>query len=673
VRVRRHGRWTPVDTTPAPTGSGTLAPTAVPVPTAFSAGGQAQPLAAAHTTAGRSVSFGFPGSLPAPQVSGSTAAYRNVRAGIDVLATATPTGFEGSLRLTHRPTAPLALALPLSLHGASVAQDPTSKALSFTDPAGQTVAHSAPPVMYGARLGKHSNEPTQVGTVATTITRSSAGPALVLRPDNAFLTDPATTYPVTIDPATNLAVHGDTYVQKAYPNSTAGASDPELKVGTYNHGAAVDRSFLTFNTAPIKNKNVTAATLHLWEGWAYSCTARQLQVRDAPNYAGTSTTWNTQPAESATIWRRRTFAYGWNAAGLFGGASDCPQPSGGVPINLTNAASTWASRSGQFQSVELRATHETDNQGYKKFSSANGAHPPRLSVTYQPVAPPSISSVRTDDTDTLRPALGGVASSPAGGRVTASFYLKDHDAGSVNVVNGATVTVGSGHRARYRVPAGKLRVGATYDWYLRACQSGACSDYSATHTFTINPNLAAGAQPQLAGTMSAHGKTEKINFQFQGQNSAGSLAVGSVQLRVVKGGGQLYLKAPASFWSKTAGPKAAALAGKWIKVPRSQAGNLSTVTLQGLAASLNTNDSPLRAKTTTGKANGRKALVLTQQNGDKLYVVDSRRPLPLKSVGHGTKKGTLRFTDYGKHRTISPPAHAQTVQQAAKHGTKAPA
>lgn len=166
------------------------------------------------------------------------------------------------------------------------------------------------------------------------------------------------------------------------------------------------------------------------------------------------------------------------------------------------------------------------------------------------------------------------------------------------------------------------------------------------------------------GSITSSGDTEQIDLQLQDQNIAGSITEAGQKIQIVKDSGTMYLKAPSAFWAKTAGAQAAALGDKWIKVTAEQAGDLSQLTLQGLAANLNANDSPLTGTTKKSSVDGRKALLLTQKDGSQLFVADSTSPVPLKIVSHGDSQGTVTFSDYGKVQTIAAPAGAVTPQQA---------
>ncbi len=169
----------------------------------------------------------------------------------------------------------------------------------------------------------------------------------------------------------------------------------------------------------------------------------------------------------------------------------------------------------------------------------------------------------------------------------------------------------------------------------------------------------------VKGSDTQAGETEQLDIQFQGQDSDGSITIAGSTVKIIKTGGNVYLNAPAAFWTKAAGTKASVLANKWIKATDSETGSLGDLSLQGIAAGINAEDSPLKPEVTKGDSDGTKALILSQQDGSMLYVKDDSSPLPLKITQAGKSTGTITFSDYGKTKTISVPAGAVTAQQAA--------
>ncbi|MGH3646390.1 MAG: hypothetical protein ACRDTM_04320, partial [Micromonosporaceae bacterium] len=90
-RARKSGRWMPIDTTLVRAGA-VIAPKATTADIAFSAGGSSTALARI-TEGGRSLELYWPQALPEPVLSGSTATYREVFAGVDLVLVANAQSF----------------------------------------------------------------------------------------------------------------------------------------------------------------------------------------------------------------------------------------------------------------------------------------------------------------------------------------------------------------------------------------------------------------------------------------------------------------------------------------------------------------------------------------------------------------------------------------------------
>ena len=170
----------------------------------------------------------------------------------------------------------------------------------------------------------------------------------------------------------------------------------------------------------------------------------------------------------------------------------------------------------------------------------------------------------------------------------------------------------------------------------------------------------------IKGTVTQQGQQQKLDLRFQGNNTAGTETTSGIVVNIVKVGSKAYIKAPAAFWTKTVGSKAAGLAGKWIESTGSS-NVLGSLTLQSIAAGLNSTDSPLLPGVKRTTLDGKKALVLTQKDGSTLTVADATSPVPLQIVNKtAATKGQLDFTNYGSAQTISAPKGAMTAAEALK-------
>ena len=286
--------WSPIDTTLQPTANG-LSPDQADAAITFSSGEDAAPLATVAQD-GTSLSVGLDGDVPAPSVSGDTATYPDVQPGVDATLQATPSGFEESFLVDSVDHAPESLAVPLDLDRLTPSLTP-GDALVLTDATGHVVGGADPAMMWGAATDPATGEPTVVALVPTSLVATADGFILELTPDPAFFTDPTLTWPVTIDPAVNLTIQVDAYVDSSQPTTSFGSS-LTIRSGKANSGALY-RGFIGFGTGPINGTYVVSASLSLWETWAASCTPTQVDVYSVSSSVTPPFTWNNKPAEGA--------------------------------------------------------------------------------------------------------------------------------------------------------------------------------------------------------------------------------------------------------------------------------------------------------------------------------------------------------------------------------------
>ncbi|MEV7871272.1 LamG domain-containing protein, partial [Streptomyces sp. NPDC088124] len=223
VRARVDGAWRPVDTELAKASDGSVAPKVSTVGIRFSSGGD-DPLVRMEK-AGREVALSWPGALPAPELSGSTATYREVLPGVDLRMGAQEDGFTQLLVVKSAEAAAseklAALRLELASEGVDV-RETAEGGLAAVDRGAQGAVFEAPkPMMWdsstpsgdgtgaarrrtaveegvGAAREPGAGESGRLAAVGVAV--PATGDALVLTPDAEMLSDAATVYPVFIDP-----------------------------------------------------------------------------------------------------------------------------------------------------------------------------------------------------------------------------------------------------------------------------------------------------------------------------------------------------------------------------------------------------------------------------------------------------------------------------------------
>ena len=156
-RVREaDGSWAAVSTSLSVRPGGVVAPKAITTGLTLSDGGRGPLFTLAQ--GGRSLSMSSPfGSLPAPSLSGSTATYRDVLPGVDLLVTAAPTGVSEILEVKSAAAAAnpelAKITFPVSERGLSVSADARGNLTAASGPGKAVFAAPAPQMWDSAGAG----------------------------------------------------------------------------------------------------------------------------------------------------------------------------------------------------------------------------------------------------------------------------------------------------------------------------------------------------------------------------------------------------------------------------------------------------------------------------------------------------------------------------------------
>nr|WP_203950649.1 DNRLRE domain-containing protein [Microbispora rosea] len=491
-RVKQGQTWVPIDTSLVNEG-GVLRPKAAAAQVEFSTGGTGV-FAKMTRQDGTEFALSWPSALPRPQVKGNTATYTDAAGpGADLVVTALATGFQHDVVLRRRPSGPVEYRLPVETSGLTL--NVTDAGLTLSDKDGKVVAAAPKPVMWassGSDAGadaKSKRQPRKRGKINTSVVREQGRQVLVLQPDPGFLADPATTYPVTIDPTTTLPLSSDVYVMKGDTSSHAG--DDELIVGVFDNFFDVDvsRAYLKFDTSVLAGATVSSATLRAYQLLVLSaeCASGGIAAaRVTSNWSPSTVRWANKPSTTSS---------GQVTASETGGCYGERHMS----WNVTSMARAWASGTPNY-GIELRGTNESDSADYQVWfesSEAGLGNPPTLSVTYTPSSSPAVGSlsitpVTGGAVSSLTPTLHATVSDPAGGSLRADYEIEHDPAypaeGSGQIWAGSSATVTSGSDASVAVPAGKLTDGWHIRWRARATNTGASvsSAWSAWQTTTVN-------------------------------------------------------------------------------------------------------------------------------------------------------------------------------------------
>jgi|GEM_PF-4483659 len=133
---------------------------------------------------------------------------------------------------------------------------------------------------------------------------------------------------------------------------------------------------MNWNVSELLGRDIVSASANFAATYSWSCSARGWEVQGA-GVASTASRWTNQPGVSGPV---------VSSSETYGYSSACPARY--VAVGITPIVSAWAAGGTAVVGLRVKAQSETDNFGWKYFSSAEGGNPPYLEVDYNgPPAP----------------------------------------------------------------------------------------------------------------------------------------------------------------------------------------------------------------------------------------------------------------------------------------------
>ncbi len=307
---------------------------------------------------GKRFSLSWPAKLPKPSLKDGEATYADVLPGVDLVMQAKVDGYAQHLVIKNAEAAknPALASIPFGLEtdGVDVLVG-KDNSLQAVDTAGKPVFVAPPAVMWDARGREvaHAAVGVEVGDGM-----------LRLRPSVAMLADPATRFPVVVDP--DMSWHQfmwakvfSGYPEQEYVNGT-NDGDAWAKVGLCSgwsdcNGLGVARTFFEFDTSFLAGKRIIAASFDSAIVHGPSCATATHQLFHADRGIDGSFNWNNQGGGS---WVSDQIVNSDN--------SGCPGYKGvsfsvGAGDIYTAGATTYF----------LKAQNEATNAGWRKYDVPN--------------------------------------------------------------------------------------------------------------------------------------------------------------------------------------------------------------------------------------------------------------------------------------------------------------
>ncbi|MER7748982.1 LamG-like jellyroll fold domain-containing protein [Streptomyces bacillaris] len=506
VWTRVEGEWTRVDTALAEISGGMVAPKATTVKLEFSGGGDV-PLVRMEK-AGRELALSWPGRLPAPELDGAVATYRNVLPDVDLRMGAQEDGFTQLLVVKTAEAARSSLLrevrLKLGTEGVEVRESQGGGLEAVDDGAESAVFEAPKPMMWDSSSGEGASalraaaaekeagaggepgagESHKLAPVGVTL--PAGGDELILKPDQRVLTGADTQYPVFIDPQWySPRASAWTMASKYWASSPQWKFNGENNAGMgfcgWDYCAPNDtkRLFYRIPTSTFTGRTILSAEFVVRNVHSASCSAREVQLWRTKDISS-STTWNTQAASGFWIKNlgSKSFAYGYSGCAAKDAEFD-------VKAAVQEAANNrWST-----MTFGLRASSESDKYGWKRFSDKAF-----LRVTYNR-PPPQVKMSQ------LAMQYGGTCKTHGAAarvRTLGTIYannITDPDGDSVAVEFGASWDTGDGKGVVQRwkpdrtspKPSGSsfsislptwIPQNKQINWYVRSWDGGQYSPWS---------------------------------------------------------------------------------------------------------------------------------------------------------------------------------------------------
>ncbi|MFJ8870526.1 LamG-like jellyroll fold domain-containing protein [Streptomyces sp. NPDC102473] len=435
VRARNgDGAWAPIDTTLVHGADGSVRAKNTTTNLTFSGGGSGDGLVALEDE-GHELQFGWPTTLPEPQLDGDTATYAGVFPDVDLRLTALSSGYTSVLVVKTAEAAknPALSTIAMTVTTGSLDVAPTadggfvardrdgtpvfeSPAGRMWDSAGDAPAPDTTPVSGTTKLSRAGapseearTESEQEETKGVPLLAAGGEPApsegpgsgdavaelplkvtdttLEITPDPALIRSADTVFPLYIDPPTTGVTLGD-WTALSSDGDKFWEFKEEKGVGRCSNYAGylcsnspyTQRLYFEYPLSSIHGKKILDATMEVYQEWTFTCDPHWYDLSRVDKGISSSTTWSSRPT-GVDLMGDRNVAYGR------GGLCSPSQPANWVRFsdnvdeetneNLTTTLASYAANKTSQITFSLTAHDESDAAAWAQFR--NDA---KLSVTY---------------------------------------------------------------------------------------------------------------------------------------------------------------------------------------------------------------------------------------------------------------------------------------------------
>ena len=280
----------------------------------------------------------------------------------------TSQGYKEDIELQSYPGKDVSYSYLISAEGVELVLGEQREVFIVDKESGEQVGYLTPPYMYdSSKYEEYEHESYDIDVSFQDLGNGTY--LYTLTPDQDYLLDERTVYPVYIDPTTTISGPSSTYdsdVKSSYPDSHFYLTD-HLRVGQDTSHAKY-RTFIKF-TLPgdLSGAYVKSATLGTYQAYSGSTQPPHALYKVTQNWTSSGITWNNQPSTGSTYYQQQVVQtvkwYYWNMKALVQEWAD-GYPNYGLCIK-------------SLQETLVR---------YKRYRSSDySSYRPYLTITYYPV------------------------------------------------------------------------------------------------------------------------------------------------------------------------------------------------------------------------------------------------------------------------------------------------
>jgi hypothetical protein len=149
----------------------------------------------------------------------------------------------------------------------------------------------------------------------------------------------------------------------------------------------------------------------------------------------------------------------------------------------------------------------------------------------------------------------------------------------------------------------------------------------------------------------------QFDLRIQNGSSSGTITLEGAHFEITRVGEVIYVKADeAALESLGVPPEMHGLgADRWLKLAPQEASGLEGFSLDSFAQQLTTNESPLETEVEQTELGDRRVVVISQENGSRLYIANTGPAYPIRGELKGANEGRIDFSEYGVDFQITAP------------------